>query len=107
MPPSSGNTLCSLANWANGGQTRPITLDLTGFRGGAKRTIVEAYDPSADSVVFGFDVHSRSPLRIRNNLVDAQLAIDWPMRDVTLSDKDAKAPFLADVPVERLPVYTP
>lgn len=56
--------------------TRPITLDLTGFRGGAKRTIVEAYDPSADSVVFGFDVHSRSPLRIRNNLVDAQLAIE-------------------------------
>jgi translocation and assembly module TamB len=55
--------------------TRPITLDLTGFRGGAKRTIVEAYDPSADSVVFGFDVHSRAPLRIRNNLVDAQLGI--------------------------------
>lgn len=38
---------------------------------------------------------------------DAQLAIDWPMRDVTLSDKDAKAPFLADVSVERLPVYVP
>lgn len=56
--------------------TRPVTLDLTGFRGGAKRTIVEAYDPSADSVVFGFDVRSRAPLRIRNNLVDAQLAID-------------------------------
>lgn len=56
--------------------TRPVTLDLTGFRGGAKRTIVEAYDPSADSVVFGFDVHSRAPLRIRNNLVDAQLAIE-------------------------------
>jgi len=56
--------------------TRPITLDLSGFRGGAKRTIVEAYDPSADSVVFGVDVHSRAPLRIRNNLVDAQLAIE-------------------------------
>jgi len=38
---------------------------------------------------------------------DAQLAIDWPVRDVTLSEKDAKAPFLADVPPERLPVYTP
>ena len=56
--------------------TRPVTLDLTGFRGGAKRTVVEAYDPSADAVVFGFDVHSRAPLRIRNNLVDAQLAIN-------------------------------
>ncbi|MBX3231807.1 MAG: translocation/assembly module TamB domain-containing protein [Labilithrix sp.] len=56
--------------------TRPVALDLTGFRGGAKRTVVEAYDPSQDSVVFGFDVRARSPLRIRNNLVDAQLAID-------------------------------
>ncbi len=56
--------------------TRAVTLDLTGFKGGAKRTVVEAYDPSADAVVFGIDVHSRSPLRIRNNLVDAQLAID-------------------------------
>lgn len=56
--------------------TRPISVDLTGFKGGAKRTIVEAYDPSQDSIVFGVDVHSRSPLRIRNNLVDAQLAID-------------------------------
>lgn len=56
--------------------TRPVTIDLTGFRGGAKRTVVEAYDPSADFVAFGVDIRSRSPLRIRNNLVDAQLAID-------------------------------
>lgn len=56
--------------------TRPVTIDLTGFRGGAKRTVVEAYDPSADSIVFGFDVRSRTPLHIRNNLVDAKLVID-------------------------------
>lgn len=56
--------------------TRPVTLDLTGFKGGAKRTVVEAYDPSADAVTFGVDVHSRAPLHIRNNLVDAKLAID-------------------------------
>lgn len=56
--------------------TRPITVDLTGFKGGARRTTVEAYDPSSDSVSFGIDVRSRTPLRIRNNLVDAQLAID-------------------------------
>ena len=55
--------------------TRPITIDLTGFRG-AKRTVVESYDPTLDSVNLGFDVRSRVPLRIRNNLVDAQLAID-------------------------------
>ena len=36
---------------------------------------------------------------------DADLAIDWPLVDVALSDKDAKAPFLADIPPERLPGY--
>ncbi|NVL67741.1 translocation/assembly module TamB domain-containing protein, partial [Escherichia coli] len=55
--------------------TRPITIDLTGF-GGSKRTVVENYVPTLDSVALGFDVRSRVPLRIRNNLVDAQLAID-------------------------------
>jgi translocation and assembly module TamB len=55
--------------------TRPITIDLTGFRG-AKRTTVESYDPTLDAVTLGFDVRSRVPLRIRNNLVDAQLAVD-------------------------------
>jgi translocation and assembly module TamB len=55
--------------------TRPITVDLTGFRG-SKRTVVESYDPTLDAVTLGFDVRSRVPLRIRNNLVDAQLAID-------------------------------
>lgn len=38
---------------------------------------------------------------------DAALAIDWPIAQPSLSDKDAKAPFLADIPVERLPVYAP
>ncbi len=55
--------------------TRPITVDLTGFRG-AKRTVIESYDPTLDAVVLGFDIRSRVPLRIRNNLVDGQLAID-------------------------------
>ncbi len=34
---------------------------------------------------------------------DAALAIDWPVAVPSLSDKDMKAPFLADVPRERLP----
>lgn len=38
---------------------------------------------------------------------DPQLAIDWPIRSPSLSNKDADAPRLADVPTERLPVYTP
>ena len=38
---------------------------------------------------------------------DASLAIDWPVSAPLLSDKDAAAPFLADVPADRLPVYAP
>ena len=36
---------------------------------------------------------------------DADLAIDWPLAEPSLSDKDRKAPFLAEVPREKLPVY--
>ena len=38
---------------------------------------------------------------------DARLAIDWPVTDVNLSDKDARAPFLDEVADERLPIYAP
>jgi len=37
---------------------------------------------------------------------DAALAIDWPVSAPLLSDKDARAPFLQDVPEERLPTYS-
>ena len=38
---------------------------------------------------------------------DARLAIDWPVAQPSLSDKDARAPFLEAIPEDRLPVYTP
>jgi translocation and assembly module TamB len=56
--------------------TKPITLELNGITGTAKRTVIEAYDPSLDAVTFGFDVRSKAPLRIRNNLVEAGLQIE-------------------------------
>jgi len=37
---------------------------------------------------------------------DGQLAVDWPVSEPSLSDKDARAPFLADIAAERLPVYS-
>jgi len=37
---------------------------------------------------------------------DPALAIDWPLSEPQLSDKDSRAPLLADVAAERLPVYT-
>lgn len=38
---------------------------------------------------------------------DPSLAIDWPVSDPVLSGKDAKAPLLADIPGDRLPVFMP
>ena len=38
---------------------------------------------------------------------DADIAVDWPLAAPSLSDKDAKAPFLAEVPREKLPTYSP
>ena len=36
---------------------------------------------------------------------DARLAIDWPVAEPLLSDKDARAPFLDDIAPARLPEY--
>jgi dTDP-4-dehydrorhamnose 3,5-epimerase len=38
---------------------------------------------------------------------DPGLAIDWPIKDPLLSDKDSQYPCLADIPQENLPVYSP
>jgi dTDP-4-dehydrorhamnose 3,5-epimerase len=38
---------------------------------------------------------------------DAALAIDWPVSEPLLSDKDRATPFLHDVAAERLPVFVP
>jgi dTDP-4-dehydrorhamnose 3,5-epimerase len=39
------------------------------------------------------------------NWADAFLAIDWPVKEPLLSDKDGRYPCLTGIPVERLPVY--
>lgn len=36
---------------------------------------------------------------------DGELAVDWPVSEPVLSEKDAKAPFLAVIAPERLPVF--
>lgn len=38
---------------------------------------------------------------------DPGIGVDWPVTEPTLSAKDTASPFLADIPAERLPVYTP
>jgi dTDP-4-dehydrorhamnose 3,5-epimerase len=38
---------------------------------------------------------------------DASLAINWPIHQPLLSEKDANAPFLEQLDTDRLPIYTP
>jgi translocation and assembly module TamB len=55
--------------------TRPINLT-TDLSGRARRTNVESYDPSQDAITFDVNVRAQSPLKIKNNLADIQLAFD-------------------------------
>lgn len=48
------------------------------------------YDPAADANV---------------RWDDPTIGIDWPVAEPLLSPKDAVAPLLADIPLDRLPVY--
>lgn len=36
---------------------------------------------------------------------DADIAVDWPIAEPILSDKDRRAPFLAEIPREKLPTF--
>jgi translocation and assembly module TamB len=65
--------------------TRPISLttDLSALGTRAKRTEVDAYDPALDFVSFDVRLRSRSPLVIKNNLVEVQLVIDSGALEVT------------------------
>jgi translocation and assembly module TamB len=67
------------------GYTRPISLttELSTLGTRAKRTEVNSYDPSLDFVTFDLHLRSRSPLIIKNNLVEVQLGIDSGSLEVT------------------------
>ncbi|HHW4671992.1 MAG TPA: dTDP-4-dehydrorhamnose 3,5-epimerase family protein, partial [Xylella fastidiosa subsp. multiplex] len=38
---------------------------------------------------------------------DAVIGVDWPIAAPLLSAKDQKAPFMEEVPIDRLPIYVP
>jgi dTDP-4-dehydrorhamnose 3,5-epimerase len=38
---------------------------------------------------------------------DAAISVDWPISAPLLSDKDMRAPLLADIPLDLLPTFTP
>jgi translocation and assembly module TamB len=65
--------------------TRPIVLnaDLTSLATRAKRTVVNAYDPSLDFLTLDLRLRTRTPMVIKNNLVEVQLAIASGTLEVT------------------------
>ncbi len=67
--------------------TRPINLEASAFGGVAKRTNVEVYDPSLDTLRIDILVRSKVPLRIKNNLIEIALAIDSDAVLVTGTDQ--------------------
>ena len=80
LPRVSGDVMISSLSYA-----RPIALttDLTQLGTRAKRTEVDTYDPSLNFVAFDLRVRSRTPIVIKNNLVEALLTIDSGSIDVT------------------------
>jgi translocation and assembly module TamB len=59
--------------------TRPIgigTADIGSIAQRDRRRMFESYDPADDFVTFDIHLKSKDPLRLRNNLVEAQLVID-------------------------------
>lgn len=58
--------------------TRPmaVTADLAALTGRGKKTEVDTYDASRDSLELDVLVLSKGPLRVQNDLVDAELRID-------------------------------
>jgi translocation and assembly module TamB len=63
--------------------SRPMAL--TGSLGDlkTKRATVDSYDPALDTVTLDVNVRAKNPLRIRNNMIDAQLVIDSGALQVT------------------------
>jgi translocation and assembly module TamB len=59
--------------------TRPIgigTADINAIAQRDRRKMFDAYDPADDFVTFDVQLKSKDPLRLRNNLVEAQLLVD-------------------------------
>ncbi|MCL2448087.1 MAG: translocation/assembly module TamB domain-containing protein, partial [Polyangiaceae bacterium] len=71
MPHVSGDVTLQSLNY-----TRPITFNLDLASARAKRTEVDAYDPSLDYIGFDVRLRSRAPITIKNNLAEVQLAFD-------------------------------
>ncbi len=72
LPTISGDV--QIASFA---YTRPVTMsvDIAELTRRGSKTVVDAYDPSLDQLRFDIGLHATRPLRIANNLLDAELDV--------------------------------
>lgn len=90
------------------GQWSAVTLDASNRRqfwipGGFAHGFVALEDETIFSYFCDETYHPECELGI--DPFDPHLAIDWPIRGVTMSSRDANAPMLRDIPVESLPKF--
>ncbi|MFO0570349.1 MAG: translocation/assembly module TamB domain-containing protein [Polyangiaceae bacterium] len=73
LPRMTGNVLLKSFEY-----TRPVTMtaDIASLAQRGKRTVFEAYDPADDFLDFNVTLKSDRALRLRNNLIEAELALD-------------------------------
>ncbi len=73
LPRVSGDVMLTSFSY-----TRPIGIaaDIGAIAQRGRRKMFESYDPADDSVTFDVKLRSRDPLKLRNNLVEAQLMVD-------------------------------
>ncbi|HKY36224.1 MAG TPA: translocation/assembly module TamB domain-containing protein [Polyangiaceae bacterium] len=76
---------------------RPVTMtaDISTLTQRGKRTEFEAYDPNDDAVDLDIRILSDRPLKLQNNLVEAELQLD--QRGVELSGTNARYGLRGDV----------
>ncbi|MBK7585484.1 MAG: translocation/assembly module TamB [Myxococcales bacterium] len=73
LPGVTGNVLLKSFEY-----TRPVvmTADIASLAQRGKRTVFEAYDPADDFLEFEVTLKSDRNLKLRNNLIEAELALD-------------------------------
>ena len=73
LPRVAGNVTVSSFEY-----TRPVTMaaDISTLTKRGRRTRFEAYDPDDDALEFDITLRAPRPLKLRNNLIDAELVVD-------------------------------
>ena len=92
LPRVTGNVMLKTFEYK-----RPVmmTADISSLAQRGKRTEFEAYDPNDDAIDLDIRISSERPLKLQNNLIEAELLLDE--RGVELSGTNARYGLRGDV----------